>query len=147
MSEKTNAFVGVRGYKIDFGSHTMTVNYKFAKAASEYGTPEYKLMKTVLREFPDMEVVEVAGRQNKTCHHDKNLTYKNMEIYISEQDNADELMAAYWIARTEAAPQTSRYAHVRKWFIGQFPDYRQVRIFVEQTTTVVEIPSASKEVA
>ena len=136
-------FASVKGYKIDFANRVMTVNYKFAKAAAQYGSPEYKLMKTVLAEIPDMEVVEMAGRQNKTCHHDKHLTYKNMEIYISGKPNADELMAAYWIARTESAPQTSRYAHVRKWFVGQFPEYREVSAFVEQTATVV----AFKEVA
>lgn len=129
----------IRGYKIDFGSRVMVVNYKFAKAASQYGSPEYELMKTILSEFPDMTVVEAAGRHNKTCHHDKNLTYKNMETYISIQPNADELMAAYWIARTEAAPQTSQYAYVRKWFISQFPKYDEVPLFSEDETTVVEM--------
>ena len=139
-------FATIKGYKIDFTNRIMTVNYKFAKAAAQYGTPEYKLMKAVLEEIPDMEVVEMAGRQNKTCHHDKHLTYQNMETYISIQDNAEELMAAYWVARTESAPQTGRYAHVRKWFVGQFPNYREISAFVEQTTTVVSIP-AVKEAA
>ena len=137
-------FASVKGYKIDFTNRIMTVNYKFAKAAAQYGTPEYKLMRAVLEEIPDMEVVEMAGRQNKTCHHDKHLTYQNMETYISIQDNAEELMAAYWVARTESAPQTSRYAHVRKWFVGQFPNYREISAFVEQTTTVVSIPAAKE---
>ena len=136
----------IRGYKIDFGARVMVVNHKFAKAASQWSSPEYNLMKTILSEFPDMTVVEAAGRHNKTCHHDKNLTYKNMETYISIQPNAAELMAAYWIARTEAAPQTSRYAYVRKWFISQFPKYDEVPLFSEDETTVVAIDSDEEKV-
>ena len=139
-----NTFAGVRGYKIDFGTNTMTMNHKFAKASSQYGTLECLLVETIQAKFPTMRMVEVSGRQNKTCHHDKNLTFKNMETYISVQPNADELMAAYWIVRTEDAPQTSRYAHVRKWFIKQFPNYREVSVVVEQTTTVVDFPSAKE---
>ena len=131
----------IRGYKIDFSARVMTVNYKFAKAASQYDSPEYNLMKTILSEFPDMTVVEMAGRQNKTCHHDKHLTFKNMETYISVQDNADELMAAYLIVRTEAAPQTSRYAHVREWFVKTFPNYDKVLLCSGGETTIVEIDS------
>lgn len=140
-------FASVKGYKIDFANRIMTVNFKFAKAAAQYGTPEYKLMKAVLEEIPDMEVVEMAGRQNKTCHHDKHLTYENMEFYISHQPNADELMAAYWIARTEAIVSKSRYAHVREWFVKQFPNFRKVSVFVEQTTTTTVVELPAKEAA
>lgn len=146
MEMNMNAFADVRGYKIDFSTNTVKVNHKFAKAASAFGTPEFWLVETIKAKFPNMRFVEVSGRQNKTCHHDKNLTYQNMETYISIQENAEELMAAYWVARTESAPQTSRYAHVRKWFVGQFPNYREISAFVEQTTTVVSIP-AVKEAA
>ena len=129
----------VKGYKIDFTKGVMMVNHKFAKAASQRGTEEYNLMREILREIPALKVEETAGRKTNTCHHDKNLTYKNMETYIRTKDNADELMAAYWIARTESNIQTSRYAYVRKWFISQFPNYREVPI-VETTASIVAVP-------
>ena len=132
---KTN---NVKGYKIDFTTQTVTVNYKFSKAMSDVGSLEYNLLKTIQRDFPNMKIMVAAGRKNKTCHHDKNLTYKNMETYISTKDNADELMAAYWMARTESNIQTSRYAHVRKWFISQFPNYREVSI-VETTASTITV--------
>lgn len=137
-------FKDIRGYKLDLTARVITINYKFAKEYRKFGTPEYNLVKTIMQDFPDLKVVEMAGRQSKTCHHDKNLTYLNMETYISTRENADELMAAYWIARTEAIAQTSRYAHVRKWFIKQFPHYREVQMVVEQTT-VVKFASKEKE--
>ena len=146
MEMNMNAFADIRGYKIDFSTNTVKVNHKFAKAYSTFGTPEFWLVETIRAKFPNMRFVEVSGRQNKTCHHDKNLTYKNMETYITSKPNADELMAAYWIARTEAIVSKSRHAHVREWFVKQFPDFRKVSIFVEQTTTttVVDFPSAKE---
>lgn len=133
---KTN---NLKGYKIDFPNKSVIVNHKFAKAAALGFTAEADVLAAILKKFPHFEIVEMAGRKNKTCHHDKNLTYAHMETYISTKDNADELMAAYWIARTESAPQKSRYAHVRKWFITQFPNYREVSI-VETTASTVTVP-------
>ena len=31
----------ITGYKIDFTTNTITMNYTFAAAAEQYGTPEY----------------------------------------------------------------------------------------------------------
>ena len=137
----------IKGYKIDFANRILIMNYKFSKAASQYGSPEYKLMKEILDEIPDMKIIEMAGRQNKTCHHDKNLTYTNMEIYIGIQPNADELMAAYWLARTEAITDKSRYAHVRKWFVGQFPDFREVKVFMMDPTSATAVVPAPEMAA
>jgi len=35
---------GKNGYKILFATNTVIMNYKFAAAAAEYGTKEYKIM-------------------------------------------------------------------------------------------------------
>ena len=31
----------VTGYKLDFATNTLTINYKFNKALSDFGSPEY----------------------------------------------------------------------------------------------------------
>ena len=42
-----------RGYKINFATNTLTLNYKFADAAfNDYGSPEYERMKAILADFP-----------------------------------------------------------------------------------------------
>ena len=38
---------GKNGYKILFATNTVIMNYKFAAAAAEYGTKEYKIMKGI----------------------------------------------------------------------------------------------------
>ena len=35
----------VTGYKLDFATNTLTVNYKFNKALSDFGSPEYNRYK------------------------------------------------------------------------------------------------------
>ena len=40
---------GKNGYKIIFNENTVVMNYKFAAAAAEYGTREYKIMVSVFQ--------------------------------------------------------------------------------------------------
>ena len=119
----------IRGYEIDFTTNTLYMNYKFAEASGEYGTPEYKLLQKIRKDLPDIKVVKRAGRNAKTCNANKRLTYANMEEYISVQDNADELMAYFVMVQKESKKENSPYAYVRNWFVKQFPDYQECKVF------------------
>lgn len=118
-----------KGYEIDFTTNTLYMNYKFAEASSEYGTPEYKLLQNIRRDLPNIKMVKRAGRKQTTCNASKRLTYANMEEYIRVQDNADELMAYFEIAKAESKKENSPYAFVRDWFVKQFPNYRECKVF------------------
>ena len=59
------------------------MNYKFAAAAAEYGTKEYKIMKGIRRDFPGMNEIIVSGREQKSPRTNTRLTYENMKKYIS----------------------------------------------------------------
>ena len=83
----------IKGYKINFTNNTITVNYTFKKASEEYGTPEYKLLKDILADFPAMTIIIKSGRKKKAPSKFKNLTYKKMREYISVLDNAEEMNA------------------------------------------------------
>ena len=128
MANKNNK---IKGYEIDFTTNTLFMNYKFAEASAQYGTPEYKLLQNIKNDLPNIKIVKRAGRKAKTCNASKNLTYANMESYIKVQDNADELMAVYMIAREESKKEHSSYAFVRNWFVKQFPNYKECKILKE----------------
>ena len=83
---------GKNGYKILFATNTVVMNYKFAAAAAEYGTTEYRLMKKIRRDFPGMTEVVVSGRVQTSAKTNHRLTYENMETHISAYENADELL-------------------------------------------------------
>ena len=118
-----------KGYEIDFTTNTLYMNYKFAKATKEYGTEEYKILQNIRKDLPNIKMVKRAGRKQTTCNASKRLTYANMEKYISVQDNADELMASFEIAKIESKCASSPYAFVREWFVKQFPNYQECKTF------------------
>ena len=57
--------MATKGYKIDFTSNTLVMNYKFHAASQEYGTPENKLVKEILNDFPALIVVVKAGERSR----------------------------------------------------------------------------------
>jgi len=114
-----------RGYKIDFSTNTLTLNYKFADAAyNDYGSPEYERMKAILADFPQLKVVVEAGRKITTTRETKRLTYKNMETYMEQFDNSEELLTMFSKVKKMSKPLASPYKYVSDWFEAQFPDFR-----------------------
>ena len=120
----------IKGYEIDFKTNTFYMNYKFyEKVSKDIFSKEYEIYQKICKDFPKMKLVARAGRKQTTCNANKRLTYTNMESYIKVQSNADELMAAYMIAREESKSQKSPYAFVRNWFVAQFPNYQKCKVF------------------
>jgi hypothetical protein len=118
-----------KGYKIDFTTNTITMNYTFKKASEEYGTPEYNTLKGILADFPTMKTIVKAGREQKKASKYKNLTYKNMEQYISVLENAEEIMEVFKTIKRASKSQSSSYQYVYNWFESQFPDFRKTPKF------------------
>ena len=119
----------VKGYKIDFASNTLYVNYKFAEAANTPTSDEYKLIKSIREDFPNIRIITRAGRNAKTCNANKRLTYKNMQDYIMAQENYEPLLASFLLAKIESKCAPSPYAFVREWFVNQFPKYQESKVF------------------
>ena len=128
MANKKN---NIKGYEIDFATNTLYMNYKFANAAKDVFSKEYEIYQKICNDFQNIKVIVRAGRKTKTCNANKRLTYANMESYIKVQDNADELMAAFVIAKEESKNKPSPYAFVRDWFVKQFPNYKECKILKE----------------
>ena len=143
---KTNRVDTVKGYKLDFATNTLTVNYKFHRAMSDFGSPEYLRYKEILNDFPQLRVIVKAGRTITTTRPNKRLTYENMDSYIGCYENRDELRTAFGIVRQKSRLLASPYKYVRDWFEAQFPDYRNaVDSGVEQSAVLlVAIPDMTK---
>lgn len=113
----------IKGYKIDFAKHQIVMNFKFAAKSQEYGSEAYNMIKKIQSDFPDFAVIVRSGRKVTNARPNKRLSYKNMESYIKVQDNCDELMAAFCIAREESLANKSPYKYVSDWFKSTFPQY------------------------
>lgn len=143
---RTNRVDTVKGYKLDFATNTLTVNYKFHRAMSDFGSPEYLRYKEILADFPCLRVIVKAGRTITTTRPTKRLTYENMDSYIGCYENRDELKTAFTIVRQKSKLVASPYKYVRDWFEAQFPDYRNaIDSGVEQSAVLlVAIPDMTK---
>lgn len=138
---KTKRNDEVTGYKLDFATGTLTINYKFAKALNDYGSPEYLRYKAILADFPDLKVIRKAGRTVTSTRPNKRLTYENMESHIKAYENADSLMDTFETVKTLSAPLASPYKYVSDWFKAQFPDYMNVPVFRDDKLTVLPVPA------
>lgn len=125
---KTTRNDTIRGYSINFAKKTITLNYKFQKAAQDYGSEEYNRLKDLIRDLPGFTVVVSAGKKITSTRPTKRLTYENMEKYIGTYENADALLAKFESVKDASSPLASPYKYVRKWFVAQFPDYNVVQI-------------------
>lgn len=135
----------VKGYKIDFATNTLTINYKFHKALSDYGSPEYNRYHAIMTDFPNLTVVVKAGREITTTRPTKRLTYSNMETYMSCFENADALLDRFTIVQKCSKVLASPYKYVRDWFQAQFPDYKESATFegIKPAVPLAPIPDAA----
>lgn len=137
---KTTRSDAVKGYKLDFATNTLTINYKFHKALSDYGSPEYNRYHAIMTDFPNLTVVVKAGREITTTRPTKRLTYTNMETYMSCFENAETLLDRFTIVQKRSKALASPYKYVRDWFQAQFPDYKESATFEEIKPAVPVTP-------
>lgn len=134
--------MATKGYKINFATNTLVMNYKFYAASQEYGTDENNLVKAILADFPTLTVVVKAGRDVKTTNKNKRLTYENMEKHISAYENSAELLDVFETVKALSKTAASPYKYVTDWFVVQFPDYKKAPVFKEEKLSVppVKVP-------
>ena len=113
-------------------SHVL-VTKEFAKNAMIFGTPEYKVWREILHDYPEAKMVckKIKRNTNKRTAT-KNKTYERMAIYIRQQDNAETLMAEFKKQVALSKVQTNPYRCVLAWFITTFEDYDDYKTFFEE---------------
>ena len=132
-------------YYLDVVSKTLTVTEKFAKRLQDPTSEEFTLYTTLMATIPSLTV---ANRTHKSathyttksgekfnCNQFKNLTYKNMEQFMSALPENEGYFGEYKFLRDNATRiQHNGYALVRRWFIAQFPHFRKNPLFYVYNT-------------
>ena len=109
---------------------TAQVTKAFQKKACIYGTEEFKLWREYKAEFPEAVMVTKDIKKNplkKTSS--KNMTYKNMAMFIRELDNAEEVMAEFESIYNKSKVQANPYRYVLAWFMEKFEDHNSYMDF------------------
>lgn len=140
MTNSTN----VKGYKIDFTTNTVVMNYKFAEASEKYGSPEYRLLQSIRNDFPDIQVCVKSGREQKKSRYNKRFKYENMEKYIKCFDNSEVLLKRFKTVKEMSKTLKSPYKFVCDWFVAQFPEYKDIPEFEGNLTVVKFVPYPDK---
>ena len=107
-------------YNYDVLNNTLTVSEKFLKAAGKYNSTEYNVVKQLLADNPNMQIV-VEKKQQKSAN--KNLTFKQMEGFINEVDAGK--LPLFQKVKAISRVQSSPYHYVKTWFEHQFPHYTE----------------------
>ena len=129
----------IKGYKINYATNTISLNYKFAKLAQDIGSAECKRLIEIKEAFPSMTIVVEAGRKIDTTKQKKRLTYSNIAKHISAYSNADELLENFNLAIETSKPLASPYKYVCDWFYAQFPEYRKPMETVKNARTGIKL--------
>ena len=112
------------------------VSKKFAKNAKVFGSEEYLMWKEYRKDFPKAIMVVKEIKKNPDKKTNRNMTYENMKIYISEHTNKDvmlnELARQLKISKIKKNP----YRYVLSWFDKFYPSAREY--FKEEKTDAVE---------
>lgn len=133
----------MKNMKIEFINETTArVTKAFEKNAKIFGTPEYRLWREYLRENPGstMTTKEIKKNPNKKTY--KNMTYKNMGLFIAEQENSEALEKEFEKQKKMSKVQTNPYKAVLAWFCKEFEGYDEYKEFFkdkdESETTATE---------
>ena len=111
----TNAIV------IKSSNRTIELTKKFANAAKNYGTVEYRELQEVRKDYPNYKIVTRTVAKKSDSY--KGLTLDYMEKYLQKRENKDLLVAFYSKCgkdengkKVELAP-VEPYGKIKKWFL------------------------------
>ena len=112
-------------------ARTIEMTKKFEKAASRFGSDEYKMLQEARKDYPAYKVV-VKASTAKGKESFKGLTYEYMEKYIVAHDDENKtVMAEYKMLRglsdeaQEMNAAARSYGEMKKWFFDQYPAFKE----------------------
>lgn len=117
---------------VNAANNTIELSKKFAKAACQYGTEEYRMLQEVRRDYPGFKVVEVSRKNSKSNKNTfKGLTYEYMEAYISTHDEDGAKMRKFAILTGSKKSEDTKvmkaasYQQVKNWFLAEFEEIQK----------------------
>ena len=120
----------MKNQKLEFiNENTVKVTKAFEKNARIFGTPEYKLWREVLKEVPDAKMTTKTIKKNPNKKTYRNMTYKNMELFIEVQENSEVLKKEFERQKKMSKVQTNPYKAVLAWFCKEFEGYDDYKEF------------------
>ena len=126
-------------YKMDFTTNTLTITKDFEKKAMDINSAEYRTLKQLKVDFPNLRIAKKAAPKRKKSN--ARPTYDKIVKYLSCQSNATILLKEFTEVREHSKAQENPYQYVRELFFQNFPNYKSIPKFDEQGN-MISAPTA-----
>lgn len=141
----------MKDIRIDFEQRTITMTRKFAAAASDPFTDEFRKLQEVRSAYPNFQVKRhtIKKNPNKECY--RGLTYDYMREYIKTHEpkaNVESALAELedLIFISKCHSKGFRYPTIKKWFLDKYKDVAEfgTEISESEERTAVEVDFSKK---
>ena len=116
--------------KINHEEKKIIVSKKIAKKVEMYGSPEYKQLQAVRKDYPEF-TIKFEKATNSKKDNFKKLTYKFMESYIAKHDASGQIMEEFIALRgknnvaEELEADSLTYGVIKAWFLSTYPEFKE----------------------
>ena len=107
------------GYYCNWQTNTLYMTYRFSVKTCNLDSDEFIIYDRIMRQFPNMRVVIEEPKKRKSNY----IPYNKMILYITYQENAQELLAEFKEVRQKSNAYTNSYKYVYDWFTSKFLEY------------------------
>lgn len=118
-------------FTFDFVNKTIVGSKRSIERANKGLSPEYEELIEMLKKQPTFEVEAKVIKVNKNKRKYTNLTFENMERYMSGLPNSKELLKEYNIVKENADTMFAKYPLTKKWFLTKFPEFKNRKCVVD----------------
>ena len=109
--------------KVNFVGTCIEVTNAEMKRAENYGSREYEMLMSVMKELPDFQITVKQQQRRAAYNPYARLTYDMMARFI--EASAPEMMEEFCYLRSGGY----HYSHVKQWFLANFPDVNNIAMF------------------
>lgn len=133
--------------KVDFANSRIVMDRTFAVNCENTNSEEYAHLQRVRQDYPNFMVVRKTIKKNPNQERYHGLTYEYMRFYISQKDNAEEMLKKLdeLILIGGCHSKGRAYATIKKWFLTQYPEVKEFFVPDDETTKSNEILPFQKE--
>ena len=107
-------------YTINFETEEIIITKKFGKAASQIGTPEFRIMQQLRKEFADFSFAYKTIEKKEGKESYKGLSIEEMKRFLSNRGNEEKELFEKVLALAEN--RQGKYAIVKKWFLDNYKE-------------------------
>ena len=133
-------------YTYDSINNTLTVTAAFLKKAGVLNSPEYRTIKQIRADYPNVTIVKAESSKKNVKHHIK---MAQMVQFITKWDelNSTKYLDQYETVKALSKIQASPYKYVELWFIKTFPNHENQIIFNNDGSVQFDIKREAKKEA